>query len=153
MAGTDAVVATNPQFHVSRQQFDALFASQKAFHEVAIKVTDILQDSSRSACYQSLPRNLDNDIDLNYVCQQDIPGNGVSVPREQHNRIGHHSERRTPGPQERTQTADEKISFQVENMRARKAYKQKRQRSINLYARAPASHLDADYDFQCMPAS
>ena len=48
-------MSTNTHSYITRHEFDALIASQKAFHEVAIKVTDILRDPSRSAHYQSHP--------------------------------------------------------------------------------------------------
>ena len=40
-------------------------------------------------------------------------------------------------------------TFELESRRARKAYSQKQQRSIRMYARASASYHDAEYDFQC----
>lgn len=67
MAGKDLVVSTNPYSHISRHQFDALLASHRAFHEVAIKLTDILQDSSKSAYYQSLPSKAEEDINVKHV--------------------------------------------------------------------------------------
>ena len=49
MAVEDSGSSVIPSAQISRDQFDALLASHKAFHEVAIKVTSILQDPSRFA--------------------------------------------------------------------------------------------------------
>ena len=70
--------------------------------------------------------------------------------------IGNHSKPQMPYQQERQPASNRTLpeySFQIGNERARKAYKQKRERSFNLYARASVSFLDAEYDFQCMSAS
>ena len=152
MAGNHLVVSTNPYSHISRHQFDALLASHRAFHEVAIKVTDILQDPSKSAYYQSLPSKVEDDINVNHLDyrQNVLKGNSD---------ISNHSERHAPHQQEHKpapDAPDEALSnstFRLENIRARKAYNQKRQRSINFYARASGLSPDAKYDFQCMLAS
>lgn len=149
MVGKDLVVSTNPYSHISRQQFDALLASHRAFHEVAIKVTDILQDPSKSAYYQSLPSEAEEDINVNHV---DYRQNVLNSNSD----FSNHSERHAPRQQQRKPAPDEALSnstFRLENIRARKAYNQKRQRSINFYARALGLSPDAKYDFQCMLAS
>ncbi|CAF9931198.1 MAG: hypothetical protein ALECFALPRED_004952 [Alectoria fallacina] len=74
-----------------------------------------------------------------------------SVSSQQSASIGNHSKPQVPYQQERQPAPDRTLlqfSFQIGNERARKAYKRKRQRSINLYARASVSFLDAEYDFQ-----
>lgn len=157
MAGKDAFVSTNVPSHISRHQFDALLASHKAFHEVAIKVTDILQYPSRSAHYQSLPNKAEEDIDVNYIDYgRNVSKADSSVSSQGRGGITNHSKRYTVHQQERKPAPDETMSestFEVENMRARKVYRQKRQRSIKMYARPSVSYLEAEYDFQCMPAS
>ena len=140
MAGNDAVVSNNPQSHLSRHQFDALVASHRAFHEVAIKVSDILQDSSRSAYYQSIPSKIEDDIDVNYIDYgQNVSRGSRVVPRHQSGDLEDHSK--------------PDLTFLVENSRARKSYRQKRQRSIGSYAHTSLSYLAADYGFQCILAS
>ena len=140
MAGNDAVVSNNPQLHISRRQFDALVASHRAFHEVAIKVSDILQDSSRSAYYQSIPRKNEDDIDVNYLDDgQNVSRGNSLVPRHQSGDLENHSKPDS--------------TFQIENWRARKSYRQKRQRSIESYAHASLSYFTANYGFQCILAS
>lgn len=149
MAGKDLVVSTSPYSYISRHQFDALLASHRAFHEVAIKVTDILQDPSKSAYYQSLPSEAEEDINMNHV---DYRQNVLKSNSD----FSNHSERHTLRQQQRKPAPDKALSnstFRLENIRARKAYNQKRQRSINLYARASGLSPDAKYDFQCMLAS
>lgn len=152
MAGKDAFVSTDPPSHISRHQFDALLASHKAFHEVAIKVTDILQYPSRSAHYQSLPNKIEDDIDVNYIDNgQNVSKADSSVSSQGRGGIRNHSKRYTVHQQERKPAPDETMSestFEVENMRARKVYRQKRQRSIKMYARPSVSYLEAEYDFQ-----
>lgn len=142
-------MSTNPYSHISRHQFDALLASHRAFHEVAIKVTDILQDPSKSAYYQSLPSEAEEDVNVNHV---DYRQNGLKSNSD----LSNHSERHAPRQQQRKPAPDKALSnstFRLENIRARKAYNQKRQRSINFYARASGLSPDAKYDFQCMLAS
>ena len=157
MAGKDAIVSPNPQFHISRHQFDALLASHKAFHDVAIMVTDILRDPSRTSRYQSLPNEAEDAIDVNYIdYQQDVSEGDGSVTRPECGRVTDDGERYIPHQQERKPVPDKTVSnftFEVDNMRARKAYRQKRQRSINLYATTSVSYLETEYDFQCKPAS
>ena len=152
MAGKDAVVSTSPQFRISRHQYDALLASHKAFHDVAIRVTDILQDPSRTSYYQSVPSEAEGDVDANYN-GQNVPKNDGSVSRQQSGGAWNYSKRYTPHQEERKPAQDEtitSIAFEVENTKARKAYSQKRQRSINFYASTSLSYLDTEYDFQCM---
>lgn len=146
-------MSTNSQLHIFRDQFDALVASHKAFHEVAIKVTDILQDPSRSACYQSLPNYAEDGIGVEFTEYGQNASNGDdSAHRGESDGVRSHSKRHVADQRERKSAQQEESIFVIENMRARKAYKQKRQRSMELYARASVSYLDAEYDFQCMPA-
>lgn len=156
MARKDAIVPPNSQFHISRHQFHALLASHKAFHEVAIKVTDILQDPSRSAKYQLPSDRAEEEINVNYIGYgQTVSKRDSSVSSQKSGSIGNHSKPQIPYQQERQPAPDRTLldcSFQIGNERARRAYKQKRERSINLYARASLSFLDAEYDFQCMSA-
>ncbi len=155
MAGTDAIVSNNHQSHISRHQYDALWASHKAFHEVAIKVTDILLDPSRSAQYQSLPSRSDDNIDVNYIDNgPSISEGDNSPPRPQSRGVRNCSSQHSLHRSEPKLASYEKSTvptFQMENMRARKAYRKKQQRSIKMYARASESYLDAEYDFRCMP--
>lgn len=149
MAGKDLVVSTHPYSHISRHQFDALLASHRAFHEVAIKVTDILQDPSKSAYYQSLPSEAEEDINVNH-------GDYWQNVLKSNSDFSNHSERHAPRQRQRKPAPYEALSnstFRLENIRVRKAYNQKRQRSINFYARATGLSPDAKYDFQCMLAS
>lgn len=143
----------NPQFHISRQQFDALLASHKAFHEVAIKVTDILKDPSRSAYYRSAPSKVEDDVDMNFIdSRHGVSKGDTLVPKQPSGSTMNHSKRYVPHYQERRPAPDglqQNLTFPLENMRARKAYYQKRQRSINMYARASVSYVDAEYDFRC----
>lgn len=155
MAEDNVTVSNNFQPPISRHQFDALLASHRAFQEVAIKVTDILQDPSRSACYQSLSSKVEDNIDPNHADY----GHSVSeddslVPRHQSGGIKDDSGRHSPHQQELKPASNEispLVTLQIENARARRAYNHKRQRSIRLYARASGSLPDAEYDFQCMP--
>ena len=152
MAGKDAIVSTSPQFQISRHQYDALLASHKAFRDVAIRVTDILQDPSRTSYYQSVPSEAEDDIDANYN-EQNAPKDDSSASRQQIGDFRVYSKRYMPHQQERKHTPNETITnsaFEVENTKARKAYRQKRQRSINFYASTSLSYLDTEYDFQCM---
>ncbi len=155
MAGKDAIVSFNHHSHMSRHQYDALCASHKAFHEVAIKVTDILLDPSRSAQYQSLPSRSDENIDVNYIDNgPSISEGDNSIPRQQSRGVRNYSSQHFLHRPEPKPASDEKSTlptFQMENMRARKAYRKKQQRSIKMYARASGSYLDPEYDFQCMP--
>ena len=157
MARRDAFVSTDPQFHISRHQFDSLLASHKAFHDVAIMVTDILQDPSRTSRYQSLPNEAEDDIDVKSTDYgQDVSEGDGSIPGRQSGGLRDDRERYILHNQGRKPAPDETVSnstFEVDNMRARKAYRKKRQRSINLYASTPVSYLDTEYDFQCKPAS
>ncbi len=157
MAEKDAIVSPNPQFHISRHQYDALLASHKAFHDVAIMVTDILRDPSRTSRYQPLPNEAEDDIDVDYQDYgQDVSKGEGSIPRRQSSGLTDDGERHISHHQGRKPAPDETVSkftFAVDNMRARKAYRQKRQRSINLYASTSVSNLDTEYDFQCKPAS
>ncbi len=157
MAGKGGIVSPNPQFHISRHQYDALLASHKAFHDVAIMVTDILRDPSRTSRYQSLPKEAEDDIDVNYQDYgQDVSEGDGSIPRRQSGSLTDDGERQILHRQGRKPAPSETVSnftFEVDNMRARKAYRQKRQRSINLYASTSVSYLDTEYDFQCKPAS
>ena len=146
MAGKDVVVSSYPYSHVSRHQFDALLASHRAFHEVAIKVTDILQDSSISAYYQSFPGKTEDDLGVNHIDYGQNVLEGSSDTRSPSERHAPHQEERKPAPDE----ALSKPTFMLENARARKAYNQKRQRSINFYAGASGSEFGAKFDFQCM---
>ena len=138
------MASTNSQPHISRQQFNALLASHRAFHEVAIKVTDILLDPSRSARYQSLSSTYDDEVDVNYLTYgpHGLKGDAVAPSAKPPD----------PSQYERMPSRIEpsaRTNFQIENVRARKAYRQKRQRSHEMYARAFGSYLAADYDFQC----
>lgn len=156
MAGKDAIVSTNnPQFHISRHQYDALLASHKAFRDVAIRVTDILQDPSRTSYYQSVPSEAEDEIDVSYIDYgQNVPKGDSSISSQQSKDFRTYSKRYIPHQQERKATPEEiitKFTFDSENSKARKAYRQKRQRSVNLYASTSISYLDTDYDFQCMP--
>ena len=157
MAEKDAFVSTNTQYHITRHQFDALLASHRAFHEVAIKVTDLLQDPSRSAYYQPHPTTSDTDIEVSFLDNKQNSINGdILFSGQQSGGIRDDSSWRLLRRQEREPATDEtppNITFQLENMRARKAYSQKRQRSIKMYARASASYPDAEYDFQCKTSS
>ena len=148
-------MSTSPQFHISRHQYDALLASHRAFRDVAIRVTDILPDPSRTSYYQSLPNEPEDDIDANYN-GQNVPRGDSSISRQQSGGFGNYSKRYSPHKQECKPAPDETITnfaFEVENTKARKAYRQKRQRSISLYASTSVSYLDTEYDFQCMPTS
>ena len=150
MAEKDAFVSTNTPI---RHKFNALLASHRAFHEVAIKVTDILQDPSRLAYYQPHPRTFDSGIGVSLVeSKQNSTKDDRPFSRKQSGDIKDDSNWRLLQPQEREPATDEtrpKITFESENMRARKSYSQKRQRSVRMYARASASYPDAEYDFHC----
>ena len=67
MDRNDAIAPTSSHFTLSRHQFHALLASERVFHEVALKVTDILQDPSRSANYQLTSDRAEKDINVNYI--------------------------------------------------------------------------------------
>ena len=153
MAEKDAFVSTNPQSHITRQEFNALLASHRAFHEVAIKVTDILQDPSRSAYYQPQPRTSDSDTSVGLIeYKQNSTEDDRLFSGQQSAGIKDDSSWRLLQRQEREPATDEtppRITFESENMRARKSYSQKRQRSIGMYARALGSYPDTEYDFQC----
>ena len=153
MAEKDAFVSTNNQSHITRHEFNALLASHRAFHEVAIKVTDILQDPSRSAYYQPHPRTSDGDIGGDLIeYKQNSTKDDRLFSSQQGGGIKDDSSWRLLQRQEREPATDEtppKITFESENMKARKSYSQKRQRSIRMYARASGSYPDAEYDFQC----
>ena len=155
MAGRDAIISTNHQSHVSRHQYDALWESHKAFHEVAIKVTDILLDPSRSAQYQSLPSRSGDNTDVNYIDNgPSISEGDNSTLRQQSHGVRNYSSQHALHRPEPKPASDQKSTlptFQMENMRARKTYRKKQQRSIKMYARASGSYVDAEYDFQCMP--
>ena len=153
MAEKDAFVSTNTQSHITRHEFNALLASHRAFHEVAIKVTDILQDPSRSAYYQPHPRTSDGDFGVSLIeDKQNSTEDDRLFSRQQSDGIKDDSSWRLLQRQERepaTHQTPPKTTFASENMRARKAYSQKRQRSIGMYARVSGSFPDAEYDFQC----
>ena len=157
MAENDAFVSINTQSHITRHQFDALLASHRAFHEVAIKVTDLLQDPSRSAYYQPHPSTSVGDIDVSLLNnKQNSTKDDSLFSRRQSGGIKDDSSQRLLQRQEREPATNEtppNITFELENMRARKAYSQKRQRSIRMYARASGSYPDAEYDFQCKTSS
>lgn len=145
MAGEDRILSPNPQFNISRHQYEALLASHKAFRDVAIRITDILQDPSRTSYYQSLPSEAEDDTDPNYAGYgQNVPKGDSSISRQQ----THQYECKTAPDETITNSA-----FELENTRAKKAYKQKRQRSINLFASTSVSYLDTEYDFQCISTS
>ena len=149
-----ALEASSLQPQISRQQFDALLASHKAFHEVAIRVTDILLDPSRTAHYQSLPYESDNDTNVSYNRKANRWKTDIS--RQKDDGLGIAIRERVPVQSmhmpARVEISAERI-FEIENTRARKAYSQKQQRSYKMYARASGSHINAEYDFQCMPSS
>ena len=153
MAEKEAFVSINTQPQITRHQFEALLASHRAFHEVAIKVTDILQDTSRSAHYQPHPYTAEGNIDESFLDnKQNLAKDDSVFSRQQAGGIKDDSSGRPLQRQEREPATDEtppKRTFDLENMRARKAYTQKRQRSIRMYARASGSYHDAEYDFQC----
>ena len=157
MAEKDAFMSTNPQSHITRHQFNALLASHRAFHEVAIKVTDILQDPSRSAHYQPHPSTSEGDIDVSLLDNKRNSTRDDSLfSRQQSSGLKDDSSRRLLQRHERGPAPDEALSnitFASENMRARKAYSQKQQRSIRMYARASGSSPNAEYDFQCKTSS
>ena len=152
MAGEHSFLPISSQQYVFRQQFNALIESQKAFHEVTLKISDILQDSSRLASYRSIPNEDDHDADE------------VSKHRENGVKEGNSStlqlrpgacvdsciqNEEPPDATKRELTGSSPPwSFEVENARARKAYEQKRRRSLMLYN--SVSYLKAEYDFQCM---
>ena len=141
-------MSTNIQSHITRHEFNALLASHRAFHEVAIKVTDILQDPSRVAYYQPHPRTSDGDTDK----QNSTKDDRLFSTQQSGGGIKDDSSWRLLQRQGREPTTDEtppRLTFESENMRARKSYSQKRQRSIKMYARASGSYPDAEYDFQC----
>ena len=139
MAVEDSGSSVIPSAQISRDQFDALLASHKAFHEVAIKVTSILQDPSRFASYQSIPSSAEDNLDeTNTTIGQAISGDVCRSP--------------PPKPLEselsRVNTFPPR-SFDTNNAKARKDYYNKRQRSIKLFAQASTSYVAAEYDFQC----
>lgn len=155
MAEENVTLSTNSQPPISRHQFDALLASHRAFQEVAINVTNILQDPSRSACYQSPSNEFEDNDNPNHADYgHSVPEDDSLVPRHQISGFKNNSGRHSPHQQELKPALNEispKVTLQTENWRARRAYKHKQQRSMRLYARASGSLPDAEYDFQCMP--
>ena len=60
-----AATARNPvEVSISPSQLNAILKSHRELHEVVIKITEILQDPSRSASYQSFPRQDKRDVNL-----------------------------------------------------------------------------------------
>lgn len=155
MAEENVTLSTNSQPPVSHHQFDALLASHRAFQEVAINVTDILQDPSRSASYESPSSKVKDNDDLNPAGYgHTVSEDDSLVPRHQSGGVKNNSRRHSPHRQELKPASNETsplVNLQIENARARRAYNHKRQRSTRLYARASGSLPDAEYDFQCMP--
>lgn len=157
MAEENVTVSTSPQPPLSRHKFDALSASHRAFQEVAINVTDILQDPSRSANYQSPSKKVQVNDDLNLADHgHTVSEDDSLVPRHQSGGVETNSGQHSPHQQELKPASDvisPLVTLQIENARARRAYNNKRERSIRLYASAFGSLSDAEYDFQCMPTS
>ena len=153
MAYPDVNFQSSPNYQISRQQFDALLSSHKAFHEVAIRVTHILQDPSRTAEYRPVP--LEEDCDPN---QCSLFGNEANDPertatlfpsiqgRSVHDDLQNARSRESEAVPIFT---SRKPTFEQENARARRAYERKRQQSMKLFATVSTSYLAAQYDFQC----
>ena len=157
MAGKGEILSTNPQCHISRYQYDSLLASHKVFRDAAIRVIDILQDPSRISHYQSIFGEAADGSNTNYTDhRQYVLKDDSSDTRQQSGGVMDYSKRSIPPQQERKPAPGETIApsaFALENTRARKVYRQRRQRSINLYASTSVSYLDTEYDFQFMLTS
>ncbi len=69
MAEQAAIAQNAVEVSISPSQLNAILKSHRELHEVVIKLTGIIQDPSRSASYQSFPRQDNRDVDL----QDEIP--------------------------------------------------------------------------------
>ena len=64
MADRPAIARSPIEVSISPSQLNAVLKSHRELHEVVIKLTEIIQDPSRSASYQSSPRQDKRDVDL-----------------------------------------------------------------------------------------
>ena len=64
MADRPAIARSPIEVSISPSQLNAILKSHRELHEVVIKLTEIIQDPSRSASYQSSPRQDKRDVDL-----------------------------------------------------------------------------------------
>ena len=64
MADQTAIARSPIEVSISPSQLNAILKSHRELHEVVIKLTEIIQDSSRSASYQSFPRHDKRDVNL-----------------------------------------------------------------------------------------
>ena len=156
MAPDSEILSASPNAQIFRHQFDALRASHKAFHEVAIKVTSILEDPSRYARYQSIPASEAYNLDGPYTdTEQSVLSKDYHAFRAKRDNITYSSQLRSQLSQKNANLrvdACSESSFNSANWKARKAYRQKRQRSHKLFAPASTSYRAAEYDFQCKAA-
>ena len=64
MADRPAIARSPLEVLISPSQLKAILKSHRELHEAVIELTEIIQDPSRSASYQSFPREDKQDVDL-----------------------------------------------------------------------------------------
>ena len=64
MADRPAIARSPVEVLISPSQLNAILKSHRELHEAVIELTKIIQDPSRSASYQSFPREDKQDVDL-----------------------------------------------------------------------------------------
>lgn len=136
---------------VPLHRYYELIQTQKSLCDVALRISDILQDSSRFASYRtasaSKPQKLcaqpDISDQLNRMNKQDSSKSFRPTPSGTDiNNNNDPSTKDSAVPA----TASPQI-FNLENFRARRRYPEQRKQCSSLYARATL--VAADYDFQC----
>ena len=146
------------QDDVSDRHMKALFEAYKAFYEVSINVNNLLQDSTRSARYQSIPSKEKEEIDNEYIDYEQDAAHSDQDPTQTHSRDGGFvSREKISNPQGGSTKAYEHNAnpvwtFEMENKRARKEYDLKKKRSMDMFVRAAMSYLAPEYHFQCTNA-
>lgn len=139
------------RYTISPQQHAELLQSQRQLWGLVLKITDILHDSSRFTSYpQAAAQEPDDARTQSTVVERSNPDHSRNFSKTLESealeedasnkrdiRMTGSTIAATSGPQ----------ILNLENMRARRRYAQQQKQSSLLYARA--SHLTADYDFQC----
>ena len=64
MADQPAIARSPIEVLISPSQLNAILKSHRGLHEAVIELTEIIQDPSRSASYQSFPREDKQDVNL-----------------------------------------------------------------------------------------
>ena len=129
---------------ITQQQLDNLLASNKVFQDVAIKISEILQDPSRVANYQSVPGGERQDRNMTAYDNH----KPCLAPRFE--ATGEGSERGKSLPSITELSVDRSpMSFASEKLQARKLYAEKRTRALQMYTTTAFTNLAAEYHFQC----